>query len=201
MKLRHLASAVLLLATAAAAFAQDKAQPQTNFGLYFNPMATRISDSQADNTSFSFLGLNTTSRMFWGFQMGGYYNFFHSGALSAGPTVRFSDQHGNNAGIRDFQVGVRVAGAVGDRLHPYLEATVGDGNTKPEKATARINKAAYAIYGGVDYSFARHVDFRAIEVGYGSLSTASQSTIGAGNGASYPAAKLLSFSSGLVFRF
>lgn len=199
MKLLSLASAAALLFAAAAANAN--AQSTGSFGLYFNPMATRISNSQADNTPFSFIGPNTTSRVFWGFQMGGYYDFIHSGPLAAGFTMRFSDQHGNNASIRDFQVGARVSGTVGARLRPYLEATVGDANTKPETATVRINKAAYAVYGGIDYSFARHVDLRAIEVGYGSVSTASGSTVGEGNGSSYPASRLLSFSSGLVFRF
>ncbi len=201
MKLRHLASAVVLVLAAAASHAQSKSQG--NIGLYFNPLATRISDSQADNGTFSFLGPNTTSRIFWGFQMGGYYDFFHAGTLATGFTMRFSDEHAANAGIRNFQVGLRVAAPLraNGRIRPYAEVTVGDGNTKPEKATVRINKAAYSIYGGVDYSLARHIDLRAIEVGYGSLTLASGSTVGAGNGTSYPAAKLLNFSSGFVIRF
>jgi hypothetical protein len=44
------------------------------------------------------------------------------------------------------------------------------------------------------------VDFRAIEIGYGSLTTASTSTI-ASTGTTIPASNLVSFSSGLVFRF
>ena len=201
MKLRHLASAVLLLATAAAAPTQMQAQSNGSFGLYFNPLATRISNSPVDNTSFTFLGPTATSRTFWGFQMGGYYDFFHTGPLSAGVTMRFSDQHANNAGIRDFQVGARVAGSVGERLRPYAEVTVGDGSTKPQAATARVSKTAYAVYGGVDYSLARHVDLRAIEVGYGSVTTAGGTTIGTGDGQPLSAAKLLSFSTGFVFRF
>ena len=197
MKLRSLVPAVVLVLSAAA----SQAQSQGNFGLYLNPYFTHISNSQADNTTSSFLGPNTTSRMFYGFQMGGYYDFFHSGPLAAGFTMRFSDEHGNNAAFRDFQVGARVSGAVGARLRPYAEVTIGDGNTKPEKASVRINKAAYAVYGGADYSLARHVDLRAIEVGYGSLTTASQSTVGHGDGSNYPASKLLSFSTGFVFRF
>ena len=197
MKLRRLVPAVVLVLSAAASHAQS----QGNFGLYFNPLATRISNSQTDTTSFSFLGPNNTSRTFWGFQTGGYYDFFHSGPLSAGVTIRLSDQHGNNAAIRDFQVGARVAGAVGTRLRPYAEVTVVDGDTKPESATVRINKTAYAVYGGVDYSLARHVDLRAIEVGYGSLTTASHSTVGSGTGTPYTASTLLSFSTGFVFRF
>ena len=197
MKLRSLVPAVVLVLSATA----SQAQSQGNFGLYLNPYFTHITNSQVDPTTSSFLGPNNTSRMFYGFQMGGYYDFLHSGPLTAGFTMRFSDLHGNNAAFRDFQVGLRAAGQVGTRLRPYAEVTIGDGNTKPEKASVRVNKAAYAVYGGVDYSLAKHIDLRAIEVGYGSVSTASQSTVGAGAGANYPASKLLSFSSGFVFRF
>ncbi len=198
MKLHRVAPAVVLALAAVASHAQS----QGNFGLYLNPLATRISNSQADTGPFNFLGANTTSRMFWGFQMGGYYDFFHSGPLAAGFTVRFSDEHANNAGIRNFQVGLRLAANSSSRLKPYLEATVGDGSTKPPAATVRISKAAYDIYGGVDYSLAKHVDLRAFEIGYGSLNTVSSTTVGGAAGATpYPSSKLLSFSSGLVFRF
>ena len=201
MKLFRLASAVVLLLTAAIAPSQMKAQSQGNFGIYLNPYFTHITDSQVDPGSFSFLGLNTKSRMFWGLQGGGYYDFIHSGPLAAGFTLRWSDQHAANASIRDFQVGARVAGTVGNRLRPYAEVTIGDASTKPEKATIRINKAAYAVYGGVDYGLARHFDFRAIEVGYGSVTVVSGSTVGPGNGTNYPPVKLLSFSTGFVVRF
>jgi hypothetical protein len=45
------------------------------------------------------------------------------------------------------------------------------------------------------------VDFRVIEVGYGSLKTVSSATVGAGGNIAIPASTLLHFSSGLVFRF
>ena len=198
MKLHRLAPAIVLALTAVASHAQT----QGNFGLYLNPLATRISNSTADTGPFNFLGANTTSRMFWGFQMGGFYDFYHSGPLAAGFTMRFSDQHAIGASIRNFQVGLRLAAnPASSRIKPYVEATIGDGSTKPPAATVRVSKAAYDIYGGVDYTLAKHVDLRAFEIGYGSLNTASSSTVGAGTGANYPASKLLSFSSGLVFRF
>ncbi|HWB31599.1 MAG TPA: outer membrane beta-barrel protein [Acidobacteriaceae bacterium] len=198
MKLRSLAPAVVLLLAAAVSHAQS----QGNFGLYLNPYVTRISNSKPETGPFAFLGDNATSRIFWGFQMGGYYDFFHSGPLAAGVTMRFSDQHANNAGIRDFQVGARVAGTLtGTRWNPYVEATIGGASTKPPGATARVSKTAYAVYGGADYTFSRHVDFRAFEIGYGSVTTASNETIGAGNTLPATPSKLLSFSSGLVFRF
>jgi len=199
MKLRNAASAVVLLLTAAASYAH--AQSKGNIGLYLNPLATDITNSKTDPSSYSFLGPNATSRVFWGFQMGGYYDFFHSGPLAAGVTMRFANQHADNAGIRDFQVGARVSGAVGTRLRPYVEATIGDASTKAQKSTIRVSKAAYAVYGGVDYSLARHVDLRAIEVGYGSATTISGATVGQGNGSAYVPSKLVSFSSGFVFRF
>jgi hypothetical protein len=57
------------------------------------------------------------------------------------------------------------------------------------------------IYGGADYTLARHVDFRMIEIGYGSATTVSSATVGAGGNTVIPASKMVSFSSGLVFRF
>jgi hypothetical protein len=40
-----------------------------------------------------------------------------------------------------------------------------------------------------------------IEVGYGSLTTVSSATVGAGGNVVVPTSKMISFSSGLVFRF
>jgi hypothetical protein len=48
---------------------------------------------------------------------------------------------------------------------------------------------------------ARHVDLRAIEIGYGSLTTVSSATVGAGGNVAIPSSTLINFSSGLVFRF
>src|SRR5665213_1048262 len=144
MKLRNAASAVVLLLTAAASHAH--AQSQGNFGLYLNPLATRISNSKVDPGPYSFLGPNDTSRMFWGVQMGGYYDFFHSGPLAAGVTVRFSDQHAANAGMRDFQVGARVSGAVGTRLRPYVEATVGQGDGSTVSASKLLSFSSGVVF-------------------------------------------------------
>ena len=51
--------------------------------------------------------------------------------------------------------------------------------------------------GGLDYSLASHVDFRAVEIGYGGLSTVNSTNFNAGG--SYPTSRLFSISTGLVF--
>jgi hypothetical protein len=53
----------------------------------------------------------------------------------------------------------------------------------------------------VDYPIQRHVDFRVFEIGYGSLTTVSSATVGAGGNVAIPSSKLVDFSTGLVFRF
>ena len=85
MKLRYFATVVVLVLTTVAAHAQT----QGNVGLYFNPVAIRISNSNADSGSFAFLGQNATSNVFYGYNLGGYYDFYHSGSMSAGLDVRF----------------------------------------------------------------------------------------------------------------
>lgn len=192
MKFRLFALVVAMSLTTVAAHAQ--------FGLYFNPIATRVSNSQADTGPFAFLGENSTSRMFYGVAIGGYYNFYQQGKTEVDLDVRDSILHGNSASLNSFLVGVRVAAQPFHRpLKPYIQASVGVGSTRPPTSTVRINRAQYGVFGGADYSFSRHVDFRVFEVGFNSLQTASSSTIGGiGN---IPASKLLSFSTGLVFRF
>ena len=197
MKLRYLATVVFLALTTVAAHAQS----QGNVGLYFNPVAIVATNSLADTGPYAFLGQNSTSQVFYGYNLGGYYDFFHSGKVGVGFDMRFSDLHANNAMLRDFLVGVRVSGTPFARpFKPYVQISVGDGTTKAPLSTIHISKLDYGVFAGVDYSLAHHVDFRAFEVGYSSLATASTSTIAA-SGPSIPASKLLTFSSGLVFRF
>jgi hypothetical protein len=194
MKLRYLASVVFFALTTVAAHAQ--------VGIYLNPVAIRVSNSVKDTGPFAFLGQNSTSQVFYGINLGGYYDFFHSGKLAAGLDVRYSDLHGNNGVLKDFLVGVRVSGSPFKRpIKPYIQASAGLGTTKAPESTVHVRKGAYAIYGGVDYTLARHVDLRVAEIGYGSLTTVSSATVGAGGNIAIPASKLLSFSSGLVFRF
>jgi hypothetical protein len=194
MKLRHLATVVFLALTTIAAHAQ--------VGLYLNPIAIRASNSVADSGPYAFLGQNSTSQVFYGYDLGGYYDFFHSGKLSTGADVRYSDLHANNALLRDFLVGLRVSDAPFSRpFKPYIQASIGSGTTKAPDSTVHVSKLTYAVFAGVDYTLARHVDYRIFEVGYGSLTTASSATVGAGGNIAIPATTLINFSTGLVFRF
>jgi hypothetical protein len=116
--------------------------------------------------------------------------------------VRYSDLHANNALLREFLVGLRVSAApFSHPFKPYVQASIGSGTTKSPSSTVHVSKVDYAVFGGVDYGVARHVDIRLFEVGYGSLVTSSSATIGAGGNVAIPATTMLHFSSGLVFRF
>jgi hypothetical protein len=201
MKLRSIAAvAVLALATVAA-----HAQSQGNAGLYFNPVAIRVSNSTADpSQSYAFLGQNSTSQVFYGYDFGGYYDFFHSGPIAAGIDVRESDLHANNAMLRSFLVGARVSAKPFSRpFKPYAQISVGVSTTKAPSSLVHISKFDYVLYGGVDYTLQKHIDWRVLEIGYGSLTTVSSANVGDGGGGTLniPASNQISFSSGLVFRF
>jgi hypothetical protein len=192
MKFRLFAVVVGLALTTIAAHAQ--------VGLYLNPIAIRVSNSKADSGPFAFLGENSTSKMFYGVNFGGYYDFYQQGKTEVGLDVRDSIVHGNSASLNSFLVGIRVATKPFSRpLKPYLQASVGIGTSRPPTTTVRTNRAEFGVYGGVDYELNRHVDYRIAEVGFNSLTTASSTTIG-GIG-DIPASRLISFSTGLVFRF
>lgn len=194
MKLRYLATVVAFALTTVALHAQ--------VGLYINPIAIRVSNSVADTGPYAFLGQKSTSNVFYGYNLGGYYDFLHSGKLDAGFDMRFSDLHANNAMLRNFLVGLRVSGKPFSRpFRPYLEATIGDGSSKAPYSTLHISKVDYAFFGGVDYPLAQHVEWRVAEIGYGALTTVSSATVGAGGTVAIPPSKLVNFSSGLVFRF
>jgi hypothetical protein len=194
MKLRSIAAvAVLALATLAA---------HAQVGLYFNPVAIRVGNSSADAGPYAFLGQNSTSQVFYGYGFGGYYDFLHAGPIAAGFDVRESDLHANNAMLRSFLVGARVSAKPFSRpIKPYLQASVGVSTTKAPASTVHVSKFDYALYGGVDYTLQKHVDFRVLEIGYGSLTTVSSADVGGGGTLNIPAASQVSFSSGLVFRF
>ena len=194
MKLRSIAAVAVLAFATAAAHAQT--------GLYFNPVAIRVSNSTADIGPFAFLGQNSTSQVIYGYSYGGYYDFFHSGPLSAGFDMRESDLHANNAMLRSFLVGARVSVKPFTRpIKPYAQFSFGVGTTKPPASTVHVSKFDYALYGGVDYTLQKHIDLRAVEIGYGSVTTVSSGTVGGGGTVNIPASNQISFSSGLVFCF
>lgn len=194
MKLRYLATVVALALTTVALHAQ--------VGLYLNPIAIRVSNSKADSGPYAFLGQNSTSNVFYGYNLGGYYDFLHSGKLDTGFDMRFSDLHANNAMLRNFLIGVRFSGKPFSRpFRPYIQASIGEGISKSPYATVHVSKVDYGIFAGVDYTLAHHVDWRVAEIGYGALTTVSSATVGAGGTVAIPQASLIHFSTGLVFRF
>jgi hypothetical protein len=195
MKLRYLATVVFLALTTVASHAQ--------VGLYINPIATYVSNSTKDPSTFAFLGANDTSRTFWGVNLGGYDDFFHAAnGISAGIDVRWDDLRANNAALKDFLIGIRVSGKPFSRpIKPYIQASVGEGATKAPNSAISVKKVDYRITGGLDYTLQKHVDFRMVEVGYGMLTTISSATVGAGGNIAIPQSNMLTVSSGLVFRF
>lgn len=195
MKLRSLLAAAALLTTVSAARAQ--------VGIYLDPFASRLSNSVTDTSVFSLLGPTSTSRTFWGIDYGAYYEFAHSGALNLGLDLRGTDQHANNGSVKDLLFGVRVSGTPFQRpWRPYAEAAFGGGWTKSPGSAISIRKPEFRVFGGVEHPIYHHIDWRVLEVGYGTLQTISSYTVGNGGANQViPASTVLTFSSGLVFRF
>jgi hypothetical protein len=192
MKLRLFAAVVCLALSTAAAHAQ--------VGLYFNPVYNHISNSVADTGPFAFLGNNSKSNSFYGVDFGGYYDFVHSGKLAVGVDLRDSILHGNSAAINSFLFGVRVSASPFVRpFKPYAEFQVGVGTTRPPTNVRKTTREQFGALAGVDYTIAKHVDWRIAEIGYSSLTTVSSETIGGTS--SIPASHIISASTGLVFRF
>ena len=193
MKLRSLIVALAVAIAPVAMHAQT--------GLYLNPIAMRISNSVADTGTFAFLGSGVKSRMFYGVDMGGYYDFKTPYAFHAGLDVHDSILHSNDAFLNNFLVGVRFSAKPfhNTAWKPYIEPEIGAGSSRAPATTANVTKFEYGIYGGMDYYTHHHLDFRVLELGYSGLRTASSQTIG--NSASIPAVGILTISSGFVFRF
>jgi hypothetical protein len=168
-------------------------------GLYVNPIGIHITNSKADSGPFAFLGDNVTSRTFYGVGIGGYVNFFHAPKFDAGIDIRDMIVSGNGARLNSFLVGGRViAKPLANSFKPYLQLSVGAGSSKPPTSSVHLTRLQYGIFGGIDYTLAKHVDFRMFELGYGSVSTVSSGNF---NGTTtFPASRLFSISTGLVFR-
>jgi hypothetical protein len=216
MKLRFLVVrlGVVCLALALmnlAAFAQDNPSTvsastasttgvgSTDVGLYVNPIGIGISNSKADTGVFAFLGEGATQRTFYGADIGGYVNFFHAQKYDAGIDVRDIIVSGNGARLNSFLVGGRLAvKPIAEKFKPYVQVSVGAGRSKPPHSPIHLTRLQYGIYGGLDYTLSKHVDFRAFELGYGSVSTINSGNF---NGTtSFSASRMFSVSAGLVFR-
>jgi hypothetical protein len=168
-------------------------------GLYVNPIGIHITNSKPDSGPFAFLGDNTTSRTFYGVDLGGYVNFYHAPKFDAGIDIRDIIVSGNGAHLNSFLVGGRViAKPLANSFKPYLQLSVGAGSSKPAKSTVHLTRLQYGIFGGMDYTLSKHVDFRMFELGYGAVSTVSSGNF---NGSTtFPASRLFNISTGLVFR-
>jgi hypothetical protein len=211
MKLRFLALCLGFALLNLAALAQDNPSPvnpstasttgvgPTDVGLYVNPIGISISNSKSDTGPFAFLGDNVTQRWFYGAAIGGYVNFFHDPKFDAGIDLRDTVVSVNNARLNSFLVGGRIiAKPIAEKFKPYGQLSVGVGSSKAPHSTVHLNRFEYGIYGGLDYTLAKHVDFRAVELGYGSVSTINSGNF---NGtSSFSASRLFSVSTGLVFR-
>ena len=191
MKLRFLVPALAVVLTTAAAHAQ--------IGLYLNPVVSRIGISTPDTGPFAFLGQNTTSRIFGGVDFGGYYTFAHYPKSNISVDLRDTIQHGNSASLNSFLFGIRAsANPMVYSFQPYVQLSIGEGRSKSPLSPIHVSKLEYDIFGGIDKSISKHVDWRVVEIGYGSVQTIS-SQIYSGP-TIIPSASLLNFSTGLVFR-
>lgn len=169
-------------------------------GLYLNPIVTRVSNSQADTGPFAFLGQNKTSQIFGGVVIGGYYEAYHAPKFDLSIDLRDAIEHGNDASMNNFLFGGRIsAKPIKYALKPYGQISLGEGRTKSPLNPISASKFTYDIYGGVDRPINKHVDWRVIEIGYGSLTTIGSALYSGGAEAPH-AATLLNFSTGLVFR-
>jgi hypothetical protein len=168
-------------------------------GLYVNPVANHITNSQPDRGTFAFLGNNATSRTFWGADFGGYVNFYHAHGYDAGIDIRDAIVTGNNARLNSFLVGARfIAKPIAESFKPYLQLSIGAGTSKPPTSPIKLTRFQFGLFGGLDYTLAKHVDFRAFEIGYGAVDTINSGNF---NGTiSFPSSRVLSISTGLVFR-
>ncbi len=191
MKWGQLLPAFLLGIAATGAHAQVSA--------YFNPIVTRVSNSQVDTGTFAYLGQGNTSALRGGVSIGASYMFAHGSKASFGVDLRDEWQRGSNALLNDFLIGVIAQGKVGDRLKPYVQLSGGAGTTRAPFTAVRTSKGLFKVYGGLDYTLNKRLDFRAIEIGYGSLTTANTALYNSTT--SYPSSTLFSFSSGLVVHF
>ena len=171
----------------------------TDVGLYVNPVGIHITNSQADTGPFAFLGANATARTFYGANIGGYINFYHAPRFDAGVDIRDSIVASNNAHLNSFLVGARfIAKPIAESFKPYLQVSVGVGSSKPPTSPIHLNRLQYGIFGGLDYTLAKHVDFRAFELGYGGVTTINSGDFG--GPVTFPSSRLFTVSTGLVFR-
>jgi hypothetical protein len=192
MRLRYVLAAVVLAAVAASARAQ--------VGVYINPVFNRISNTNPDTGPFAFLGDGATSRIFGGVDFGAYYNISHGPGAKFGVDVRDTTVHANNAGLNVFSVAFRLESApLGRGIRPYVQVAAGAATSKAQQSLIHTTRGMFGVFGGIDYPLSRHVDFRIVELGYGSVTTQNSNIYG--GPLPIGASRMVHVSSGLVFRF
>lgn len=192
MRLRFVLAAVVLAAVAASARAQ--------VGVYVNPVFNRISNSTPDSGAFAFLGQGGTSRNFGGVDFGAYYDISRGPGMKFGVDVRDTTVHSGTAGLNVFSVAARVEAPPLNRgIRPYVQLAAGAGTSKADQSLVHTTRGMFGIFAGIDYPLNRHVDFRVVEVGYGSVTTTNSYIYGGPT--PIGASSLVHISSGLVFRF
>ncbi len=192
MRLRYVLAAVVLAGVVASAGAQ--------VGVYINPVVTRISNSTPDTGAFAFLGQAVTSRTFGGLDFGGYYDITHGLGAKFGVDARDTIVHSNNASLNVFSLAGRLeARPLGHGIRPYAQIAAGMATSKAELSLVHTTRGMFGVFAGIDYPLNRHVDFRIVELGYGSVTT-TNSYIHGGR-TPIGASSMVQVSSGLVFRF
>lgn len=192
MRLRYVLAAMVLVAVAASARAQ--------VGVYVNPVFNRITNSTPDSGPFAFLGQGGTSRNFGGLDFGAYYDITHGLGTKFGVDARDTTVHSGNANMNVFSVAARVeAPSLTRGIRPYAELAAGAATSKPDESLVHTTRGMFGIFAGVDYPLNRHVDFRVVELGYGSVTTTNSYIYGGPT--PIGASSLFQVSSGLVFRF
>ena len=192
MRLRFVLAAAVLAAVAASARAQ--------VGVYVNPVFTRINNSTPDSGPFAFLGQNATSRNFGGLDFGAYYDISRGPGMKFGADLRDTIVHSGNASLNVFSVAARVeAPALNHGIRPYVQVAAGAGTSKSEESLIHTTRGMFGIFAGIDYPLNRHVDFRVVELGYGSVTTTNSYIYGGPT--PIGASSMVHISSGLVFRF
>lgn len=195
MKLRFLVPALAL------ALATFGAHAQT-VGIYLNPVASIISNSKADTGTFAFLGDGATSQRFAGVDIGGYYEFAHYPRFDLSFDLRDTLQYANTSSLKSIVGGLRLSSKplAFYGLKPYGQASIGVGTTRSPYNSEPTNKPQFVLFGGVDKTLSRHVDWRIVELSYSSLTTTSSAIYDSGV-TPIPNATIIGFSTGFVFRF
>ena len=192
MRLRYVLAAVVLAAVAASARAQ--------VGVYINPVFTKISNNVPDTGPFAFLGEGATSRNLGGVDFGAYYNVSRGPGMKLGADVRDTTVHANNASLNIFSVALRVESApLTHEIRPYVEVAAGAATSKAQQSQIHTTRGMFGVFGGIDYPLTRHIDFRVVELGYGSVTTQNSNIYGGPN--PIGSSRMVHVSSGLVFRF